>query len=101
MTNETGTTGVAREMPKYKCHKEVYALKIEKVEYDPKTQKHTLTPADEGYGPFEVNQEYIDKHCPKQLDLKSMAGGYYVVYSPDGYKSYSPGPQFEDGYTRI
>ena len=82
------------ELPKYKCHKKVRALKIAKIDF------HTLTdggaliiPADGGYGPIEVDREYVRKHMPQ-------SGGYYVVYG-DGYKSFSPGSVFEDGYTRI
>ena len=100
MNDTAEIIGPERELPRYKCHKEVHALKIEKIGYDPKTQKFTLTPADEGYGPFEVSQEYIDKHCPKLLDLNSMVDGYYVVYE-DGYASFSPAEPFENGYRRL
>ena len=91
---------VDREMPRYKCHKEVWALKIAKIE-----STHSITetgesatgmmifPADEGYAPFSVDEEYVTKHHPRP-------GGYYVVYA-DGYKSFSPAPAFEEGYTRI
>ena len=94
-------------MPKYKCHKEVWALKIAKIEIikptiaeleailnqDREPSGGIITPEDKGYGPFEVNQEYIRKHNPK-------VGGYYVVYK-DGYKSFSPADAFEEGYTRV
>ena len=76
-----------REMPKYRCHKEVWALKIASV------NDCTITPVDEGYGPFEVPSNYIRKHDPQP-------GGYYVQYK-DGYTSFSPADAFEDGYTRI
>ena len=90
------------EPPKYRCHKEVYALKIAKIEKDKDLAKAEnretdgsaiITPADEGYGPFEVDSEYMRKHNPQP-------GGYYVTYK-DGYKSYSPAEPFEEGYTRI
>lgn len=92
-----------REMPRYKSHKEVWALKIAKVE--PSAGDHAaapdgetdggaiITPAEEGYAPFRVDREYVRKHEPK-------AGGYYVVYA-DGYKSWSPAEAFEAGYTKI
>ena len=86
----------AAEMPRYKCHKEVWALKIKEIKRVPSgnaTVTHTIVPADEGYAPFEVNPEYIGKHNP-------AAGGYYVVYA-DGYISYSPARAFEEGYTRV
>ena len=73
------------EMPKYKSHKEVWALKIKSVDAT------TVTPEDAGYAPFEVPEQYIAKHDPK-------AGGYYVVYE-DGYQSFSPAEAFESGYT--
>lgn len=48
---------------------------------------------EQGYSPFEVSREYLDKHQPE-------AGGYYVRYA-DGYESFSPASAFEKGYTRI
>ena len=92
----------SREMPKYKCHKEVHALKIAKIEfdYDKATEENRETdgsaiiyPAESGYAPFKVNHAYVSKHNPE-------AGGYYVVYK-DGYKSFSPAGAFEEGYTKI
>lgn len=86
------------EMPRYQCHKKVWALKIKAVYPNivstlNATPGGTIEPADEGYHPFTVSQDWIDKHKPQ-------AGGYYVVYE-DGYKSYSPAKAFEEGYTRI
>lgn len=117
-----GDSGVSREMPKYKCHKEVYALEIANIEaVRPKPTIAELeeilanegnkninispsgevlgvtgaiiTPADEGFASFEVDANYIRKHDPQ-------IGGYFVVYG-DGYKSYSPRAAFESGYTRL
>lgn len=89
-----------REMPKYVCHKEVWALKIKCIKrdgWDDDDQETdgsaTIIPADEGYAPFKVDREFMRKHQPH-------AGGYYVVYQ-DGYKSFSPGKAFESGYTPI
>lgn len=79
------------EMPRYKCHKEVWALKIKEIQVG--TEKSTLVIEDEGYAPIIVDQDWCLKHAPQ-------AGGYYVVYE-DGYKSYSPAKAFEGGYTRI
>ena len=83
---------VSREMPRYKCYKEVHALKIAAVELLDYGAR--ITP-EEGdlYAPFTVSQVFLRKHDPK-------AGGYYVVYA-DGYKSFSPAEAFEKGYTRI
>lgn len=88
---------VSVEMPRYRCHKEVWALKIKSVVPDGSAPRGAegsciLTPEDEGYAPFRVDADYCLKHNPR-------AGGYYVVYA-DGYKSFSPAKAFEDGYTR-
>ncbi len=85
------TSGCDREMPKYKCFKEVWALKIKEIVTG--TDGAMITPADEGYGPFFVDGAYLEKHKPK-------VGGYYVVYK-GGYKSFSPAKAFEEGYKQI
>ncbi len=85
MSEAGGNTSI--EMPKYKSHKEVHALKIDRVD------GLTITPVEIGYGPFKVEQAFIDKHSP-------VAGGYYVVYK-DNYRSFSPAEAFEEGYTLI
>jgi hypothetical protein len=88
-------------MPQYRCHKKVWALKIQDIEHKPNpdtTGKSgsasygaIIHPEDASYAPFEVSAEYVMKHKPQP-------GGYYVVYE-DGYKSYSPAEPFESGYT--
>lgn len=96
------TNAAVRELPRYKCHKEVWALKIDAIHLDSdiaKTENREtnggawIYPEDKEYAPFEVDAAYVRKHKPE-------AGGYYVVYK-DGYKSYSPAQAFEEGYTRI
>ena len=84
-----GTT--AREMPRYKCHKEVWALKIAGISPTESDGRAELHPAEDGYAPFHVGADYLQKHTPE-------VGGYYVVYA-DGYKSYSPAKAFEEGYS--
>ena len=93
----------SREMPKYRSHKEVWALKIACVE--PATGERAtqpneetdgggiITPEEEGYAQFRVEADYMRKHQPQ-------AGGYFVVYK-DGYKSWSPAKAFEEGYKEI
>lgn len=79
------------EMPKYKCFKEVWALKIDKISV--REEKVTLSFADEKYSPIQVSAEWANKHSIE-------VGGYYVVYQ-DGYTSFSPAKAFEEGYELI
>lgn len=88
----------AAEMPKYNCHKQVWALKIAGIkrhnEDNPNAETDgsaMITPEESGYAPFRVDHEFMRKHKPE-------VGGYYVVYK-DGYKSYSPAQAFEEGYS--
>ena len=94
--------GASAEMPRYRCHKEVWALKIASVvrnsvlaqlSGDEADGSALIVPSDGGYGEFRVPAEYVRKHNPQ-------AGGYYVVYK-DGYASFSPAEAFEEGYARI
>ena len=95
--------GASAEMPKYRSHKDVWALKIAAIARPGDRLADgvstvtgggaVITPADEGYAPFGVDVAYMQKHNPQ-------VGGYYVVYK-DGYKSFSPAQAFEEGYTRI
>ena len=79
--------GPCAEMPKYVSHKQVWALKIAKVE------GYTITPEDTAYAPITVEPEMYLRYTP-------TTGDYYVVYA-DGYKSFSPAKAFEDGYKRV
>lgn len=91
------------EMPRYKSHKIVWALKIKNIvamtaeEFvgsdGPTPDGAVIYPEEAGYAPFSVDQAYVNKHNPQ-------IGGYYVAYR-DGYKSWSPASEFEDGYTRV
>jgi hypothetical protein len=77
------------ELPRYVSHKTVWALKI--AEFDVETL--TITPAEQGYPPFVVDREYVEKHRPQ-------VGGYFVMYA-DGYRSFSPMKAFVEGYKRM
>lgn len=81
-----------QEMPRYICHKQVWAIKIKAIEKDPNREGFYIVPEDKGYGFIYIDEDYAYKHKPE-------LGGYYVVYQ-DGYKSYSPAKAFEDGYTK-
>lgn len=80
------------EMPRYKCHKEVWALQIDRV-VPTEDGGATLYFKRGGYGPIQMPFEWITRHDPRR-------GGYYVVYG-DGYKSFSPADTFEAGYTEL
>jgi len=98
-----------KEMPRYECHKIVHALKIAAVEFDATKASNekretdgsaTITPAEEGFAPFKVDGQYVRKHLLSGKTIPDIIGGYYVVYE-DGYRSWSPGKAFENGYTRV
>lgn len=76
-----------REMPRWRCHKEVWALQIGGVGPD------WLEFAHPGYERREVHPSLFARGTPK-------SGDYFVVYR-DGYQSWSPQKEFEDGYARI
>lgn len=100
----------ASPLPRYRSHKEVWALKIAKFERRLPTIEELdrilndnaadgdgiggfITPADVGFARFPVSAEYVQKHEPKE-------GGYFVQYQ-DGYCSWSPADAFESGYTIV
>ncbi len=78
-------------MRRYRCHKEVWAVKIFAIGLE--LTGGTITPEDIGVDSFRVSQEYLTKHRPEP-------GGYFVVYA-DGYQSFSPAKAFEEGYSKI
>ncbi len=85
-------TGAAAEMPRYKCHKVVHALKISAIEMlEDRSAK--IAPAEVGYAPFQTKPAFPFKGSEDDL-------GYFVVYE-DGYQSWSPTAAFEGGYTRL
>lgn len=83
---------VSAEMPKYQCHKQVWALKIKEVKVA-SDGTAVITPAEAGFADFDVESSFIEKHSPKP-------GGYYVQYA-GGYESYSPAEVFESGYSLL
>lgn len=84
-------TAAGMPMPRYRCHKEVWALKIAVVYAE--SGEWVLVPSDDRYAPIVVHPDWYTKHHP-------MKGGYYVQYA-DGYTSFSPAKAFEEGYTLI
>lgn len=79
--------GASMEMPKYRSHKQVWALEIDTV------KNFTLSFRDPGYAAITCPPEMFSRYTP-------VPGDFYVVYS-DGYKSFSPAKAFHEGYTRI
>lgn len=89
------------EMPLYKCHKQVRALKIEEVTlHDPEGSNPPLEfaggfifPENKSYPPIPITAEFWHKHKPQP-------DGYFIQYA-DGHTSYSPAKAFEEGYTVV
>lgn len=115
------------EMPRWKCHKVVHALKIKIL--DPinapafasvvcrgalalgsacgtceRCKWYASNPGVMLGGAFVTPEEprYAGFQVPREYveKHKPIVGGYYVIYE-DGYKSFSPAEAFESGYTRI
>ena len=87
-------TDAAAEMPRYRSHKEVWALKIAAIEIN-EDMSAKIAPADPRYETFTTAPGWA-----KRFESKHNDPGYYVVYQ-DGFKSWSPTQAFEEGYTRI
>lgn len=84
--------GVALEtygLPRYNCHKSVWAGEITKLEAS--EEGAYLSMFHEGVIEIHVDSEFCIRHNPR-------VGGYLVIYD-DGYMSYSPKEAFESGYT--
>ena len=87
-------SGPSIEMPRYQCHKQVWALKIAAIEINGDGSA-TIAPSDEGFAPFTTSSGWAERWKGSEADL-----GYYVVYD-DGYSSWSPAKAFEEGYLRL
>lgn len=82
-------------LPRYKCHKEVGALKIKALQHNPDGSL-TITPAELGFAPFNVEASSVPLHSAARPE----PGWYYVEYE-NGYVSFSPAKAFEEGYKLI
>lgn len=78
--------GDAVPLPRYRCHKEVAALKIAAVA--PRADGDAILSFD-GWAPVRVSHDMVRRYMP-------VAGDYLVFYEPDGYRSISPCAAFED-----
>ena len=81
------------ELPKYRCHKEVWAFKIEEIVYNEDSNNDDMIVFGVNSEAVDVDREYMHKHKPQE-------GGYFVLYK-GGYRSYSPADAFESGYSLI
>ena len=92
------------ELPRYRSHKIVGGAKI--LGATPMLDGSTvLDLAIEGNSvPRSVDQKTHERMAhmldSDTHDHDTLVGGYFVVY-PDGYESWSPAKQFEDGYELI
>lgn len=85
------------EMPQYRSHKKVWALKISKVE-----DCGTDTTTDEN--PVVLVHFVDSKFPPTKFNLRGKPTpefGWYMVMYEDGYISFSPADVFEQGHTLI
>jgi hypothetical protein len=82
------------DLPRYRCHKVVQAARITEVSLARWGGGAVLTLGGRELEPVVVTGAWYARHLPQ-------AGGYYVIYEPDGYTSFSPEAPFEAGYTRI
>lgn len=80
--------GISSEMPRYQCHKQVWALEIESFGED-----QMMHFADKHYAARRASDDLILRYRPEP-------GDFFVVYD-GGYESISPRAAFLDGYTRI
>lgn len=80
-------------LPRYKCHKEISALKIKDIVSEPEMGGGAMITPEDVFPRFAVSCDFVDKHKPQ-------IGGYIVFYA-DNYMSFSPAKAFEEGYTKI
>jgi hypothetical protein len=74
----------------YQCHKTVRAGKIKMIVVFSDLNGTVVL---DNKNEVKVDRKWLERHRP-------MVDGYLVQYK-DGYLSYSPGPVFEEGYSKI
>lgn len=79
-------------LPKYQCHREVFALKIHSITLSGEDMA-ILTFEETDYEDIEVSLNWIEK-------ARAQPGWYYVV-DTDGRTSASPPKVFEEDYSRV
>jgi hypothetical protein len=86
--------GTYTPMPRYQCHKKVWALKIKAVIPDPLGDGAIIEFVD----PVFSDRRF---HAADLEGRPTPSSGMYMVQYEDGYISFSPAKTFEEGYTRI
>lgn len=56
-------SSATRQIPQFKCHKVVGAITIKEITLNTDGSA-TITPVEEGYGPFLVDAAYVERHKP-------------------------------------
>ena len=82
-------------LPKWKCHKEVWAVKIFGLEMNADGSAN-IAPVGDDLSEFTTGANWNERFTLRE----DMDFGYYVQYA-DGYESWSPSSAFENGYTLI
>lgn len=84
----------SRQLPRYQCHKKVWALKIAAIEFG-QDGSAKIAPKDEGFSTFQTDAGFKRRWGGSEEDL-----GYLVIYE-GGFQSWSPTSAFEEGYSRL
>lgn len=86
-----------RDIPHYKCHKVVRALKIKSIVScaDDSVNLHFFT-----HNMIHIDKPECQRFKPFGYESEEADKGYFVVYDDD-YLSWSPTEAFESGYTRL
>ena len=87
-------TGAVRDLPRYRCHKQVRALKIATIEIR-EDKSAVIAPVIVDYAVFTTPPGWAERFKGTEEDP-----GYFVLYE-DGYASWSPSKAFEEGYTLV
>lgn len=90
------------QLPRWKCHKEVWAAKITGMQFGPDpvlllAGGGRIYPSPDVWG--RINKMVPDFKVGDE-SWPGLVGGYYVRYD-DGFEMWSPAKAFEDGYSRI
>lgn len=99
MAGITVPTQAAVELPRYRCHKEVEALKIKQIEIrEPQDPMHSdqevwIIPADEDQEAFKVEWEFVNRFKPE--------AGMYWVKSAEGHEGALPAELFDKEFSRL